>query len=411
MASSQYHSIQSLVASACFAEVRVLLTGWLVVVTRFMYDGDDDDDDRWTIWSKPLVVSTATTVACSYSSSLSSSSTTNGETTTSRHWFEVYRDRMMVDLAVDGALTELTVARKHKLLWYGDILDHDVEAVDRLQAVVRQLPVDQQLTKKYHAIKVLGHLRRRSVLRRWAALDRDIQEKGSQFPVEQGAILLTTFYRDIPEDQLRGRLDALAQEFRVWNKQQQQQLLQQTTTDQRRSANVQMAEALCQFLFNHKGFQGNVDRYYDPSYSLLDRILDSRQGIPLTLSILYGAIARRLGLHVDLIGFPRHFLMHIRDVEHRQDYYMDAFHRGRFLTADQCRAMAEALSLGDIFTSDFLKPTPIKVCIPGEDSVRVRVPVPVRGRELIAPEYRRCTYGCCTICWRASTTTSSPSGR
>lgn len=68
-------------------------------------------------------------------------------------------------------------------------------------------------------------------------------------------------------------------------------------------------EALNRFLFVEQGFSGNRDDYYDPANSYLNRVLDRRRGIPISLSIVYIALARRLGLDVRGVGFPGHFLV------------------------------------------------------------------------------------------------------
>jgi regulator of sirC expression with transglutaminase-like and TPR domain len=56
-------------------------------------------------------------------------------------------------------------------------------------------------------------------------------------------------------------------------------------------------------------FRGNVDDYYDPANSFLDSVLDRRMGIPITLSILVMEVGRRLGVWVEGIGLPGHFIV------------------------------------------------------------------------------------------------------
>jgi regulator of sirC expression with transglutaminase-like and TPR domain len=70
--------------------------------------------------------------------------------------------------------------------------------------------------------------------------------------------------------------------------------------------------ALNQFLFDELGFSGNADHYYDPRNSYLNEVLDRRTGIPITLSILYLEIGRRIGLDLEGVSFPGHFLVRLR---------------------------------------------------------------------------------------------------
>jgi regulator of sirC expression with transglutaminase-like and TPR domain len=69
--------------------------------------------------------------------------------------------------------------------------------------------------------------------------------------------------------------------------------------------------ALNEFLFGDLGFRGNADHYYDPRNSYLNEVLDRRAGIPLTLSVLYMEIGRRIELAVEGVSFPGHFLVRL----------------------------------------------------------------------------------------------------
>jgi len=70
--------------------------------------------------------------------------------------------------------------------------------------------------------------------------------------------------------------------------------------------------ALNRFLFDELGFSGNADNYYDPRNSYLNEVLDRRTGIPITLSVLYLEIGRRIGLELEGVSFPGHFLVRLR---------------------------------------------------------------------------------------------------
>lgn len=62
-------------------------------------------------------------------------------------------------------------------------------------------------------------------------------------------------------------------------------------------------------LFEDERFQGNAEAYYDPRNSFLNDVLDRRLGIPITLCIIYLEIGWRLGLPVEGVNFPGHFLV------------------------------------------------------------------------------------------------------
>ncbi|MFL6565561.1 MAG: SirB1 family protein [Burkholderiales bacterium] len=70
--------------------------------------------------------------------------------------------------------------------------------------------------------------------------------------------------------------------------------------------------ALNEFLFGELGYRGNTRDYYDPRNSYLNEVLDRRTGIPITLSVLYMELGRRVGLAVEGVSFPGHFLVRVQ---------------------------------------------------------------------------------------------------
>jgi regulator of sirC expression with transglutaminase-like and TPR domain len=67
--------------------------------------------------------------------------------------------------------------------------------------------------------------------------------------------------------------------------------------------------ALNEFLYEDLGYRGNADDYYDPRNSYLNDVLERKTGIPITLSVLYMEIGRRVGLPLEGVSFPGHFLV------------------------------------------------------------------------------------------------------
>jgi len=116
----------------------------------------------------------------------------------------------------------------------------------------------------------------------------------------------------------------------------------------------ELARSLNHCLFDELGFRGNAEDYYNPENSLLNRVIDTRVGIPITLSVLYLGVAKRLGLQSNGVGMPGHFLVKIHDL----DLYMDPFHSGQLLSAGDCRRLAEQLFGQRVQWDDgFLAPT------------------------------------------------------
>jgi regulator of sirC expression with transglutaminase-like and TPR domain len=67
--------------------------------------------------------------------------------------------------------------------------------------------------------------------------------------------------------------------------------------------------ALRKYLFELRGFHGSRNDYYNRANSYLNEVLDDREGLPITLSVLYLDLSRRLGLKVVGVGLPGHFVV------------------------------------------------------------------------------------------------------
>lgn len=103
-------------------------------------------------------------------------------------------------------------------------------------------------------------------------------------------------------------------------------------------------EALRHLLFVTHGLRGNQDDYYDPDNSFLDQVIDRRLGIPITLSIVFLEVARRMGIEARGIGFPGHFL--VRAEVDGDDVFVDPFHMGDVLDVGDLRERLEAVAPG-----------------------------------------------------------------
>jgi regulator of sirC expression with transglutaminase-like and TPR domain len=103
-------------------------------------------------------------------------------------------------------------------------------------------------------------------------------------------------------------------------------------------------EALRVHLFDRDRFKGNTHDYADPENSFLDSVLDRRIGIPVTLSVLMMEVGRRLGVDVQGVGMPGHFLVRDRA---RVDMWCDPFHGGAVYDLDGCRALFARMYGGD----------------------------------------------------------------
>jgi regulator of sirC expression with transglutaminase-like and TPR domain len=158
-----------------------------------------------------------------------------------------------------------------------------------------------------------------------ALLERD------PLPLDEAALAVAEeeYPRMDPEEYLV-RLDALAERVRA-------------KAPMGRSATT--LHALRKVLFEEEGHRGNEADYGDPRNSFLNEVLDRRLGLPITLSILYMEVARRVGLELLGVGFPGHFLAKYTSTS-GAEVFVDAFHGGEMLSADECVARYRARTGG-----------------------------------------------------------------
>jgi regulator of sirC expression with transglutaminase-like and TPR domain len=105
----------------------------------------------------------------------------------------------------------------------------------------------------------------------------------------------------------------------------------------RASGGIARARAISDSLFERLGFCGNTDDYYDPRNSFLTDVLDRRTGIPISLSVLYLEVARRVGVLAQGVNFPGHFLVRVA-IEDAW-LFLDPFSGGRALAPADLEAL------------------------------------------------------------------------
>ncbi|QBD81641.1 tetratricopeptide repeat protein [Ktedonosporobacter rubrisoli] len=107
-------------------------------------------------------------------------------------------------------------------------------------------------------------------------------------------------------------------------------------------ATLDVIKTINQVLFVEEQFHGNHDDYYNSNNSLFNKVLDEHTGIPITLSLLYMEVAKRVGIRIEGIGLPFHFVVRCRLPD--KIVYIDSFHQGRLLSEEECREMVRHIA-------------------------------------------------------------------
>jgi regulator of sirC expression with transglutaminase-like and TPR domain len=105
--------------------------------------------------------------------------------------------------------------------------------------------------------------------------------------------------------------------------------------------------ALNTVLFKELGFQGNRSEYYDPKNSFLNDVITRKKGIPISLSVIYMEVARRVGLSLAGVGFPGHFLVKYEDGD--VEILIDVFNEGEIRSREDLDRMLQQIYRGQVY--------------------------------------------------------------
>ncbi|HEX3150583.1 MAG TPA: transglutaminase family protein [Gemmataceae bacterium] len=120
-------------------------------------------------------------------------------------------------------------------------------------------------------------------------------------------------------------------------------------------------KALNTYFFEKRGFHGSRGNYYHRSNSYLNEVIDDREGLPITLCVLYLDLARRMGVTVVGIGLPGHFVARHMPKE-GEAKFIDVFERAELLTAEQAKKKAKD-ALDREVDDEVLKPVTKKAIV------------------------------------------------
>ncbi len=209
------------------------------------------------------------------------------------------------------------------------LVDAGREAMPVLRAALRDCD-DPTLATRIRG--VIGDIAQADVEHDWDALLRTSE---GELDLEAGSFLIARAGDpQVVTAPYRQRLDAMAAELKP--------LASGTPR--------QVVRHLNEYLFHTLQFRGNTRQYYDPNNSFLHRVLDDREGIPISLSVVYLLLGQRLHVPVAGIGLPGHFLVGLRT----EPVFIDCFHQGALLTEKDCARLLR--EYGVEFDHRYLEP-------------------------------------------------------
>ncbi|XP_015440165.1 PREDICTED: F-box only protein 21-like [Dufourea novaeangliae] len=228
--------------------------------------------------------------------------------------------------------------------------------VDELISLIKIPAITSNLTHRYYVIKVIRYIKQSHLKEEW---QKFISLPSKEQTLERGATIVaqwgqperhvTYSYISLLLDNIAEQTKALlreeypahsifstsAEQFIFWKN----NIIDDNHWSIRETK--QVTDALCKVLFQKLGFYGNNEMYYSSENSFIDRVLERRRGIPITLAVVFESVARRLGIRCEPVSFPSHFLLRWKetyglDSETAENFYIDVFNSGQFLTKKNC---------------------------------------------------------------------------
>ncbi|XP_067861814.1 F-box only protein 21 isoform X2 [Heptranchias perlo] len=273
-------------------------------------------------------------------------------TTESRNWWEEYRTRHSIGLQVRKIVDTFSKRFFTKEVPVDGF--KDIEALggpfrfieDELLSILN-LDGRKYLTWKYYTRKILCFLRQQDVMEK---LKEFLSSPPEQQKLIEGVVLIDQYCNPLADTALENvllQLNDITEEVK--------KVLRLTKPSHpsitaERDGEVfiddlelqrQVLDAMNCVLYKQLKFKGNEDDYYNPMNSYIHQVLRQKKGIPITLCVVYSTIGKNLGVRLEPVSFPSHFLLRwCQKFEGSTDIldyvYIDAFDNGKPRTAKEC---------------------------------------------------------------------------
>ncbi|KAJ8927339.1 hypothetical protein NQ314_020208 [Rhamnusium bicolor] len=208
-------------------------------------------------------------------------------------------------------------------------------------------------TLQYYASKVLRYIRQLHLSKVWKNY---ISLPQSRQVLEIGAVFVAQWCQpnvEVAFEEITAKLDEIAEKVKnvlrmsnpahsLFKASQEELNLWRVENRSENQWNVpecrQLVSVMREVLFQQMGFSGNNQAYYMPQNSFVNEVLEKRQGLPITLAIVFEGVARRLGLRCEPISFPAHFLLRFCESSDPESdwYYIDVFNGGQVVRKGAC---------------------------------------------------------------------------
>ncbi|TWW60217.1 F-box only protein 21 [Takifugu flavidus] len=284
-------------------------------------------------------------------------------------WLREYRTRHKVGIQIRRTVESISKRFFTEVPCVGQVLGDSFAEIESLgmpehfceDELLFILNSDKRknLTLKYYAKKILYFLRQQNILK---SLKSFLEQPAEQQSPLEGAVLVDRYCNplaDVTLSSISAQLDEIAEKVKkmLKTKNPSHPSLRVTQGDclvvEDFELQRQVMCSLNSVLYEQLQYKGNECDYYNPLNSYIHQVLLRRTGIPISLSVMYMTLAQKLGVRLEPVNFPNHFLLRWcqkpRGSEDIFDFvYIDAFGKGKQLTAKECEYL-----IGHQVTADY----------------------------------------------------------
>ena len=161
------------------------------------------------------------------------------------------------------------------------------------------------------------------------------QNKNGEF-LEDALFLLASWgFPEVNMSEYRKKLDNMAMDIKT-------QLLR-IDPDLSRIGSLETINKINDYLFFVKGYNGNPSNFYDPDNSFLNRVIDTKLGIPISLSVIYILIARKINIPVTGVNLPGHFI--VKYSKGDDEFFIDPFNKGVIISMKEATEFVKKIGM------------------------------------------------------------------
>ncbi|XP_073416736.1 F-box only protein 21 isoform X1 [Dendrobates tinctorius] len=271
-------------------------------------------------------------------------------------WLEEYKTRHRAGIEAHRIVAAFSKALivEHRMACEGfndlDTSGYSVHFIEDELLSILKAESGKCLTQKYCAKKILYFMRQEATI---CKLKSFLQRPVEQQDIMEGAVLIDQYCNpldDVNIENIQAEIESISRRVKVYlsAKNSRHPSLSQQSGDSSHIEDLdlqgQALDALNHVLFTEMKFKGNVADFYNPLNSYMHQVLINKTGIPISLSVLYLTLAERLGVRLEPVNFPHHFMLRwcqggLGASEITDYVYVDAFGYGKCLTAKECEYM------------------------------------------------------------------------